>query len=131
METTGPPSLQPEAVVSPLERPFTGTLHKMDAVHSRGVRKQTHKTHTRKKLKTKNQNILVHKMCAWSSSCGSAGYKYAIVSMRMQVWSLASLNGLWIQHHCELWCRPAAAAPIRHLVCEPPYAAGVALKRQK
>ena len=30
-----------------------------------------------------------------------------------------------------LWCRPAATAPIRPLVWEPPYAANVALKRQK
>ena len=30
-----------------------------------------------------------------------------------------------------LWCRPAAVAPIRPLACEPPYALGVALKRQK
>ena len=30
-----------------------------------------------------------------------------------------------------LWCRPAAAAPIRPLAWELPYAAGVALKRQK
>ena len=31
-----------------------------------------------------------------------------------------------------LWCRPAAAAaPIRPLAWEPPYAAGVALERQK
>ena len=30
-----------------------------------------------------------------------------------------------------LWCRPAATAPIRPLVWKPPYAAGVALKRQK
>ena len=30
-----------------------------------------------------------------------------------------------------LWCRPAAVAPIRPLVWEPPYAAGAALKRQK
>ena len=30
-----------------------------------------------------------------------------------------------------LWCRPAAVAPIRPLAWEPPYAAGVALKRQK
>ena len=29
-----------------------------------------------------------------------------------------------------LWCRPAATAVIRPLVWEPPYAAGVALKRQ-
>ena len=30
-----------------------------------------------------------------------------------------------------LWCRPAAAARIRALAWEPPYAAGVVLKRQK
>ena len=30
-----------------------------------------------------------------------------------------------------LWCRPAAMALIRPLVWEPPYATGVALKRQK
>ena len=28
-----------------------------------------------------------------------------LVSMRMQVWSLASLSGLGIWHCCELWCR--------------------------
>ena len=30
-----------------------------------------------------------------------------------------------------LWCRQAAAVPIRLLAWEPPYAMGVALKRQK
>ena len=30
-----------------------------------------------------------------------------------------------------LWCRPAATAPIRPLAWEPPYAAGLALKRTK
>ena len=30
-----------------------------------------------------------------------------------------------------LWCRPAAAAPIGPLAWEPPYAAGVALKKSK
>ena len=30
-----------------------------------------------------------------------------------------------------LWCRPAAVTPIRPLAWEPPYAVGVALKRQK
>ena len=30
-----------------------------------------------------------------------------------------------------LWCRPAAVALIRPLAWEPPYAVGVALKRQK
>ena len=31
----------------------------------------------------------------------------------------------------RLWCRPAAIVPIGPLAWEPPYAAGVALKRQK
>ena len=30
----------------------------------------------------------------------------------------------------RLWCRPAAIVPIRPLAWEPPYAAGVAPKRQ-
>ena len=30
-----------------------------------------------------------------------------------------------------LWCRPAATVPIGPLAWEPPYAMGVALKRQK
>ena len=30
-----------------------------------------------------------------------------------------------------LWCRPAATAPIPPLAWEPPYATGMALKRQK
>ena len=30
-----------------------------------------------------------------------------------------------------LWCRPAATAQIRPLAWEPPYAVGIALKRQK
>ena len=50
---------------------------------------------------------------------------------RFQVRSLASLSGLRILRCCELWCRPAATAPIRSLAWEPPYAAGVALKRRK
>ena len=40
-------------------------------------------------------------------------------------------SGLRIQPCRELWCRPAATAPVRLLTWEPPYAAGVALKRQK
>ena len=60
------------------------------------------------------------------------------------VWSLALFSGLRIWHCCELWCRSQIAAriwcccgsgvsmaPIRPLAWEPPYAAGVALKRQK
>ena len=69
--------------------------------------------------------------------------------MRMQVQSLALLSGLRIWHCHELWCRSqmqlrshvavlwcrlAAAAPIRPLAWEPPYAVGAAremAKRQK
>jgi len=67
-------------------------------------------------------------------------------TMRLRVRSLASLSGLRIQRCYELWCRSqthldlvllwlwcrlAAAAPIKPLAWEPPYAAGAALKRQK
>ena len=31
----------------------------------------------------------------------------------------------------QLWCRPAAAAPIRPLAWEPPYGAGTAVKRKQ
>ena len=65
--------------------------------------------------------------------------------MRMRVLSLASLSRLRICRCHELWCRSrtslrsrvavavvqAATAPIRPLACEPPYAAGVALKNKK
>ena len=69
-----------------------------------------------------------------------------LITMRMQVRSLALLSGLRIQHCCELWCRLqmclgscvalavarlAAVTPIRPLVWEPPYAAGVALEKAK
>ena len=66
--------------------------------------------------------------------------------MRIRVRSLASLSRLRIRHCRELWCRsqtwlgsgvavavgrPVAAAPIRPLAWEPPYAVGEALTRQK
>ena len=68
--------------------------------------------------------------------------------MRMRVRSLALLHGLRIWHCHELWCcgvghrcgldsvllwlwhRLAAAALIRTLAWEPPYATGAALKTQ-
>ena len=53
-------------------------------------------------------------------------------TMRLQVRSLASLNGLRIWHCRELWCRPAATAPISPLAWEPAYAVGSGpRKRQK
>ena len=65
--------------------------------------------------------------------------------MRLQVRSLALLNGLRIQHSHELWCslhgldlallwlwcRPAAIALIGSLAWEPPYASSAALKSKK
>ena len=50
--------------------------------------------------------------------------------------TLALLSGLRIGRCCELWCRAhallgsAATALIQPLAWEPPYAMGVALKRQ-
>ena len=69
-----------------------------------------------------------------------------LVSVRTQVWSLASISGLRTWHCGELWCRsrhssdptwlrlwhrPAAIAPIWPLAWESPYAAGVVLKDKK
>ena len=51
--------------------------------------------------------------------------------MRLWVQSLASLSGLRIWSCCELWCRPAAVAPIWPLAWELPYATGAALKRKE
>ena len=51
--------------------------------------------------------------------------------MRMQVQYLASLSGLRIHSWCDLWCRPAAVAPIWPLAWELPYAMGVTLKKSK
>ena len=67
-------------------------------------------------------------------------------TLRLWVRSLALLSELRIRHCRELWCRlqmrlesriavavvwAAAAAPIRPLAWEPPYAVGTALKKQK
>ena len=59
-------------------------------------------------------------------------------SMRMQVWPLASLSELRIQHCCEMQCRlqtrlgsHVAVAQIQFLSQKLPYAMGAALKRWK
>ena len=66
-----------------------------------------------------------------------------LVTIRTQVWSLASLSGLRTRRCCELWIagwdlsllwwcyRPEATALIRPLAWEPPYATSASLKRQK
>ena len=72
----------------------------------------------------------------------SSQWEPNIASVRMQVRSLASFSGLRIRCCCTLryscgsdlallllWCRPVAAAQIRPLAWEPPYAVGSALKR--
>ena len=51
--------------------------------------------------------------------------------MRLRVQSLASLSGLRIQRCHELWCKPAATAPIRPLGWEPPYAKSAVLEKTK
>ena len=54
-----------------------------------------------------------------------------LASMKTQVQSLALLSGLRIWRGYGCWHRPAATALIHLLAWEPPYAVGVALKRQK
>ena len=49
----------------------------------------------------------------------------------MQVQSPALISGLRIQRCRELWCRPAAEAPIQPLAWELPYAESGALKSKK
>ena len=52
-------------------------------------------------------------------------------TMSLRVRSLASRSGLKIRCCRELWCRPAATAPIRPLTWEPPYAMGAGLEKTK
>ena len=84
-----------------------------------------------------------------SSCCDSVNSEPYIVSVRMQVPSLASHSWLriWELPHAAcrgvgcrcgsdpellwLWGRPAAAAQIRLLAWEIPYATGVAIKKKK
>ena len=65
-----------------------------------------------------------------SSHCGSVEMN-PLVSMRMQIRSLALLSGLRTLCCCELWCKLVAAAPIWPLAWQLPYAAGAALKSKK
>ena len=59
------------------------------------------------------------------------GLRIRRVPTRMQIRSLAPTRGLRIRRCRELWCRPAATAPIRPLTWEPPYVTGAALKRKR
>ena len=53
-----------------------------------------------------------------------------LASLRTRARSLVSLNGSRIWRCRELWCRPAAIAPIQPLAWDLPYVAGVALKKK-
>ena len=66
-------------------------------------------------------------MRMWVRSLASVGELRISVAVSCGVggWHGSDLALLW------LWCRLAAAAPIRFLAWEPPYAMGMALKRQK
>ena len=59
-----------------------------------------------------------------------SGLRTQIVSLKMQVRSLALLRGLRILGFRKLRCRSAAAALIQSLAWELPYAAGTALRQQ-
>ena len=41
----------------------------------------------------------------WEFPLWLSGQRIQLGTMRVWVWSLASLSGLWIRHCCELWCR--------------------------
>ena len=78
-----------------------------------------------------------------SSHCGSAGYESDIVSMRFTfdpwlvqwIKDLALPQAVAIGHRWGLdlvllWCAPAAAALIRPLASQLPFATGTAIKRK-
>ena len=66
----------------------------------------------------------------WSSYCGSAVRK--LIWIHKDSGWIPGLAQRVKDLHCrELWYRPAAAAPIRPLAWELPYAAGVDLKEKK
>ena len=82
----------------------------------------------------------------WQFLLWLSGLRIWLASMRMRVWSLALLSGLkdHVTESCcvgsgrssdpllpWLWRRLAAAAPIRPLGWERPYAVGMDTKRQK
>ena len=59
------------------------------------------------------------------------GERIRLGTMRLRVRSLALLSGLRMRRCRELWCRPAATAPIQPLAWELPYAVGAALEKTK
>ena len=71
-------------------------------------------------------------MKSLSSHCGAVetnpltmrNHEVACLIPRLALW-VKDLVLLW------LWCRSAAAAPIRPLAWEPPYAASTAIKKKK
>ena len=90
---------------------------------------------------TPNPSWLLKKML-WEFPLWLRGLRTQLVSTRMRVWSLALLNGLRIWHCHEWWCgsdlvllwlwyRLTAITPNGPLSWEPPYAIGVALKRER
>ena len=54
-----------------------------------------------------------------------------LTSIHEDTGSVSGLSELRIWRCHELWCRPAAVAPVRPLAWELPYATGAALKRPK
>ena len=56
------------------------------------------------------------KINCWSS-CHGTVERNQTRNMRLGAQSLASLSGLRIWHSLELWCRPAAVAPIGTSIC--------------
>ena len=49
--------------------------------------------------------MITGKGLPWNSHCGSGRLKICLLSMRMQVWSVASITGLRIRRCPELGCR--------------------------
>ena len=101
------------------------------AAQKRQVSKREKQNRYLKNKLNNKQNLLLKNEKGENSLCGSAVKRTRLGSMRMWVQSLASLSGLRIWCCRELWCRPAAVAPIGPLARELPYAADAALKKAK
>ena len=86
------------AAIAPIRPPAWELSYALRTALGQIKKKKERKKKKVRKKKTNKKNYL--KFLLWLS-----GLKIKLVSMRMWVWSLASLSRLRIQHCCKLWHR--------------------------